>query len=284
MIFVSTGGRKDLSGADHSILLIDNGFDAIEVSAGRHDEFQLAKLKELRSRALISLHNYFPPPKDGFVFNLASTNKEIADCSIALVEKALHWSSELESKYYSFHAGFLLDLTLNELGKKVTSRQLVDRGLAIQLFLERVNMLAQKAQTLGIELLIENNVLSFSNLSEFKKNPFLLATPEEAVYIMNNTPNNVNLLVDVAHLFVTANSLKFEPRLFFEMCNQWIAGYHLSENDGKSDRNEPIREDSWFWKFLKPGLDIYTLEIYNAEIGLLHDQYNLTKKFLKGAI
>jgi sugar phosphate isomerase/epimerase len=280
MIFISTGGRRDLSGGDHAELLVDNGFNAIEVSSGKYEEFQLDKLKRLRNHASISLHNYYPPPKMGFVFNLASTNSEVAESSMKLVENALQWSSELCSKYYSFHAGFLLDPSVDELGKKVLCRQLTDRDLGMQLFLDRVNLLAEKARILGVELLIENNVLTSSNFNVFKENPFLVATPDEAVSVMRNTPQNVNLLVDVAHLYVSSKTLNFAPETYFKLCDEWISGYHLSDNDGTADKNEPITNKSWFWGHIKSGLDVYTIEVYNTELGVLHEQCKLIESVI----
>ena len=65
---------------------------------------------------------------------------------------------------------------------------------------------------------------------------------------MENTNENVNLLIDVAHLKVSSNSLKFNQTMF-EICDPWIKAYHLSDNNGLSDTNEPFSEDAWFWDF-----------------------------------
>ena len=69
------------------------------------------------------------------------------------------------------------------------------------------------------------------------------------------------MLIDVAHLKVSSNSLNFNPKVtFLEKLDEWIAAYHLSENDGTSDDNEKFREDSWFWPFLKKDLIIIVLK------------------------
>ena len=57
----------------------------------------------------------------------------------------------------------------------------------------------------------------------------------ECKKIITKTPKNVKLLVDVAHLKVSAKSLKFDTEKFFNDCNDLIGGYHLSDNDGLSD-------------------------------------------------
>ena len=86
----------------------------------------------------------------------------------------------------------------------------------------------------------------------------------ECKQIISNTPDNIKLLVDVAHLKVSANSLNFECEIF-EKCDDLI-GYHLSDNDGLSDTNNIYDEDAWFWKFLKKNLDYYSIEVYNLDL------------------
>ena len=103
-----------------------------------------------------------------------------------------------------------MDLEVNELGKKVKKRPLNNRSKAVQIFIENVNKLAKIAEEKGIKLLIENNVISAKNYSEFKEDPFLMTQSEECIQVMKSVPNNVRMLVDLAHLKVSSNSLKFD--------------------------------------------------------------------------
>ena len=77
-------------------------------------------------------------------------------------------AKQFGGEYYSFHAGFLLDPNISELGKKVKQRELQDRGLALNLFLNRVNEIDRFAQSLSVRLLVENNVISHFNFKNFK--------------------------------------------------------------------------------------------------------------------
>ena len=110
----------------------------------------------------------------------------------------------------------------------------------------------------------------------FSTNPFLMTSAEECVFVMTNTPKNVNLLIDVAHLKVSAQSQGFDPVDFLNTCRPWIRAYHLSDNDGKSDSNMPISKSSWFWPYLLKNLDYYSLEIYNIDMSVMSDQLSLT--------
>ena len=143
------------------------------------------------------------------------------------------------------------------------SRSLIPRPIGLDLFLERVNAIAGMAAQLGVELLIENNVVSVANLRSFQTNPFLMVELEETRYIMENTPKNINLLIDLGHLNVNARTFGFERMRFLTELNPWIKGYHFSDNDGLSDTNEVVTENSWFWQYLKKNLSYLSLEVYD---------------------
>ena len=96
-------------------------------------------------------------------------------------------------------------------------------------------------------ILLENNVISNANLNHFGTNPFLMTDHLEALQIMNSTDDNVGLLVDVAHLKVSSCSEKFCKYQYLKSTGDFTFAYHLSDNDGKSDTNEEVTTDSWFW-------------------------------------
>ena len=276
MIFVSTGGVSKQPAWKTSEELLNSGIKNIELSAGLYDGDQLQKLKSQKKKINFQLHNYFPPPPKPFVLNLASQDNEIIKKSMDHLEKALHYSAELECSNYSFHAGFLFDPCITSLGKKIRKIKLFDRIEAKKNFIDRVNKISDIALKLGINLQIENNVISLKNYQEFQSNPFLMVTIDECKEIMLQTPSNVSLLVDVAHLKVSSNTLKFSTNNFFNECYEWITSYHLSDNNGKEDTNSEISDQSWFWGFIKKEA-VKTLEIYNMPFKKIYEQYILTK-------
>ena len=265
-VYISTGGFSKVSADEISRKLIEEGIDTIELSGGIHSANVIKNLNKLKNKAKFQIHNYFPPPKIPFVLNLASEDKEIYELSLNHIYHALDCCLELNAKYYSFHAGFLCDLKINELGKKIKKRKLYDRKKSIEIFLERVFLISKKAENLGLKIMIENNVLSQSVKDEFGKNPLLMCDPDECSKIFSETPKKVKFLLDVAHLKVSANSLSFNSYEMFKKCNNFIGGYHLSDNNGFSDSNDSFLEDSWFWKYLKCDLDYYSIEVYKRSI------------------
>jgi hypothetical protein len=280
MIFISTGGRRDKSAIDIALDFYHHGIFQVELSGGLHSESFVADLESIPNDLILQIHNYFPPPAIPFVFNLASDEIDISQLSIDLARNAIKISSALERSIYSFHAGFRINPRSNELGRKLVARELTSRAFALEIFVERVLMLAKEAESLGVRLMIENNVITRSNFNSFGEDPLLLTHPDEIVAVMKRMPKNVGLLLDVAHLKVSSKTLKFDLVGAHELLKPWIQGYHLSDNNGDVDSNEPVTPSSWFWEYIIGNLDSYTLEVYGVSSEDLFAQYLMTKEML----
>ena len=259
-IYISTGGFNKISAIKAIDELKKVGVNDIELSGGKYEPKLLNKIIKFKKLNL-KAHNYFPPAKKPFVMNLASLDKTVYKKSEALVLKAIKLSKDIKSSYYSFHAGFLCDISPKDLGKRV----------------KKISKVAQKH---GIKLMIENNVITKNNLLEFKENPFLMADPEEAKKIISLLPNNVGLLLDVAHLKVSAKTLGFEKSEMFSRLKGRIYGYHLSENNGKRDSNKSFSKNSWFWKYIPKKSEYVSIEVYNQEPKKLLNLLKLVKRKL----
>jgi sugar phosphate isomerase/epimerase len=186
-------------------------------------------------------------------------------------------SKKINANYYSFHGGFLIDPEINTLGRALETKILISKKDGIKNFINSVQILSAEAKKLGMLLLIENNVLTTENLLKYKKNPLLFVRTNEIISIMNKLPSNIGILLDVGHLNISAKTLNFCKYEFIRKCNFWIKGYHLSENNGLHDQNNPIKENSWFWRFLKKNLT-YSLEIKYKNIPSLKKQIKLANK------
>ena len=159
MILVSTGGFKGTSAYKTALKFIENGINCIELSGGAYETVEFWKYQELSEIANLKIHNYFPPPEVPFVFNLASKDPVIAEKSILHARNAIRFSASVGGSIYSFHAGFLLDPKVDDLGQRLYADCLYEEVM-YEPFLERVSTLADYAGRLNVQLLIENNVIS----------------------------------------------------------------------------------------------------------------------------
>lgn len=275
-IYISTGLNKKIPTSKLLRKLRQNKINNIEVSSGLYEKNIFQKLSKLSNLNLL-LHNYFPVPKKPFIINLASKNKIIFNKSLNNLKKAILYSSKLNLKYFSFHAGFLVDPSVKDFGKTSARQVINQRNEVLNLFIKRLNTISKYAKKNNVMILLENNVLTKKNLKRFNKNPFLMTRFEETKKIMKNTNENVRLLIDVAHLKITSKTLNFNPVIYLSKLEKWIEAYHLSDNNGLVDENKNISSNSWFWKYLNKNAKYCTLELKNLNIRNLRSQINLCK-------
>ncbi len=281
MLYLSTGGFSDKSFTQVADALDPNIVKGLELSSGLYSDNLITDLAQVNKKFAIALHNYFPVPKEPFVFNLASCNAQISRMSMEHAKKAIRLSAQFGCPFYSFHAGYLLDPDVSDLGQTIKLNKLIKREIGLKNFLNKVNELADFAQSLNVSILIENNVLSLANLHNFSENPLLMVDEKETEFIFSLVASNVHLLVDVAHLKVSANSLKFNAKNYLKSFESITKGIHLSDNSGEADTNEGFTEDAWFFEHIRLNLDYYSIEVYEKDIEKLQSQYALVAKCLE---
>jgi len=277
-VSISTGGFKDLTGLQAAKFLQKNDIHFIELSGGKYSNNQLKELLKLRHEMSLRVHNYFPPPKLPFVLNLASNDDKILKKTISHIKNSINLAKQFGGEYYSFHAGFRLDPNFKLLGKKFKKIKITNREECLKNFTKQVLKISNFAKKNGIKILIENNVCTQKNFDRFGENPFLLTNYLEVEKFFKLMPNNVRLLIDVAHLKVSAKTEKIDPIKSLMKMNRYVGGYHFSDNDGKIDSNKPFKSNSWFFPYIKKNLSYYSAEIYNENPKKLRQQIKIINK------
>ena len=266
MIYVSTSCSKKTNIRESIQELVNLGIKNIELSGGtEHYESLEDDLINLQIKYDLNflLHNYFPPPKQHFVLNLASNNQAIQDTSLKHIKKAIMLSEKLSADKYAFHAGFFMDPDEDELGKSISKKKLISSEDGMANFIRNFKNLQSK-QT-GVKLYVENNVLSYQNYNNYGCNPFMLTNGD--AYAELKLQTDFNLLLDVAHLKVSCNSLDLNFQNELKYLSSQTDYLHLSDNDGKSDSNLEIKKDSNLFDLLQE-CDLknktISLEIYSG--------------------
>ena len=280
MIYVSTSCVKSNDIKKSINCLINNGFRNIELSGGSQNynglEKDLISIKENKKINFV-LHNYFPPSDIPFVLNLASLNDKIYEMSLSHYKKALDLSKLLGSKKYGLHAGFLIDPDIKNLGKKISKNKLFNRSECIDRFCDAYKILDKYSP--GIKLYVENNVFSYENKIVFEKNPFLFTDFETYNELSNKI--DFNILLDVAHLKVSSNSLSLSFADQFKKLSAKSDYIHISDNDGLSDSNKSLIKESEMFNILSKinyENKIITLEIYES-LSMILKSYDLIDNF-----
>ena len=266
MIYISTSCIKHNKIKDSVEELASNGFKNIELSGGTeyYENFEI-DLIELKSKYNLNYrcHNYFPPPKKHFVLNLASLNDETFQMSFDHLKKVVALSNRLGADKFAFHAGFFIDIKLNEIGKKLSRDKLFDQNEAVERFCSAYRTIKERAE--GVSLFIENNVYSRTNAETYgNENPFMMTNFSE--YQSLREKIDFNLLLDVAHLKVSTKTLGLNWESEFENMINESNYIHISDNDGFHDLNNQLTKSSSLISMLKNSdtkNKDFTLEIYD---------------------
>jgi len=279
MIYISSSCVKHNKINDSIQNLVDNGFINIELSGGTeyYDGFEddLLRLQNKYNLNYIC-HNYFPPPKEHFVLNLASLDDKIYNDTLEHLKSSIILSSKLGAKKFAFHAGFFIDIKVSEIGKKITKENLYDKDKAIQRFCDGYAILKKLADSLDIKLYIENNVFSKTNYETYSgENFFMLTNSKEYEELKKQI--DFNILLDVAHLKVSSNifNLNFEKELKYLINETYYV--HISDNDALHDINNKLEKNSSLVKLLKQQNlkdKDFTLEIYD-DLGSIKETYRI---------
>lgn len=248
--------------SDSVIALAESGIMNIELSGGT--EFyegidnDLLKLED-RYGINFLIHNYFPPPKEEFIINLANKDESEKSKIFKHIKNAIALARALGIDMYSIHPGFTIDILPLTKGLPLSIRkgEVQDKDLAFDTFYRNLDYIIQNMLDGLFKVAIENKETFYKN-----KNCTLLCNASEVFEFLEYYRKNPNIgfLLDLGHLNISSSmqafdKSKFIDNLFYKYKDK-IFEIHLSENDAVSDTHEIIDEYSWQIDILKKYRDI----------------------------
>lgn len=282
-IYFSTGAFQDKNLAEIIAFSLEHKLENIELSSGgSYSPNLLDPVYQTKDKINYLVHNYFPPPAESFVLNLASNDADILNRSHNLCKTAIDLTVSLEAPFYSVHSGFAFNLTPKLLGDPVAQSKISEHNYlpyeqAYKIFVNSIISLNNYARSKGIQLLIENNVVSPLYLAKHGRNALLMSTATEIKQLMQDVnDDNLGFLLDVGHLKVTATALNFKAEDFINQTKPYIKALHLSDNDGETDQNLPFGIEAWFYPFLSQFTHVpWVIEAYRLTWQQMKEQYNI---------
>ena len=225
----------------------------IEISAPHHHQ-TLDELEEIlkgfrENGYALTLHNYFPPPEESFVLNMAAGDDIGKACTQALVKGALRLAIAAGSPLYGIHAGYLARADAKADGTFAFDDELSPYGEALERAVAFINEIAPAYEEAGVRFLVENLFPSP------KKRHSLFCSLEEIREFMSQIPKSVGLLLDLGHLNVSSGIMEFDRDLFIdnyltEFADRLVE-VHISENEGLKDEHLSVKKGSWQLEALK---------------------------------
>jgi len=220
------------------------GLTEIELGNGREYIQDVSPDRFRRYGTRFIVHNYFPPPREPLIVNLASHNSEILQQSRAHIKNSIAFCHDLGCDLFSFHAGFRADP--DDMLVFPKADRVCDYEAAFQTFVDSVKEIDEYAQTKGVKIAVENNVLSSRNVVDGQNPYLLLCTADEFEEFWHRIDSsNVGLLLDLGHLKVTSHWLRFDRYRFIDRLAGKVFAFHLHENDGLDDQHLQLDDTSW---------------------------------------
>jgi sugar phosphate isomerase/epimerase len=221
-----------------------------------------------------------PLNPEELVINLASEDREIRFHSANHLRELIQLTAQTGGRWFSFHAGFSADPVPDSLGRRwVLMNKPLPLSDAYERYWEEVARLAQFARESGVSLLIENNILTAENLDAIGPDVLLLANPEDILMHSEALPTGVSLLIDVAHLEVSARVFRSdESRKVLN--SPAVRAYHFSNTNGDFDTGEVLTGKEAFWAHIHGGSAYATLEIRSNDVSTLQAQLRLVEQLM----
>jgi endonuclease IV len=276
-------------------IFLSHNIRNVELS-GIHNYENFQQLKKKinyfkRKGMKFTFHNYFPAPKKEIVLNLISRNKNNYLLSEKLIKNSLKLAYYTGVNIYGFHPGYLKESYIknNKFYFKNLPYQNYERSY--QLFIDRLVKILNKNKKY-----LKKVQLSLENLFPLPRH--------EKMSLMNNfdeiekifdlkifKQNKLKLLLDLGHLEISSNLLKFDKNLeldkILKKYKNRINEVHLSGNNLIEDLHLRVKNNPWQLeklKLLKKKLKkktIYVIESRNLKINQIVRDYETISKILK---
>ncbi len=257
--------------------LAESGIRHIELSGGTdyYETIEQDLLNFGRQYGLTyACHAYFPPPEEPFVVNLASCDDEIYQQSIEHYVKCIGLLKRIGCRTLSVHAGFLTRIGVGEIGKRLQGEVVYEEEAAYERFIRAYRQIDGLCEGAGITLFLENNVLSGENYRVFGGRNLMMMTDYKSIMRMKEQLT-FRLLLDLGHLHVSCHTLGLDYREECRKLGAHARWLHISDNDGKWDAHQPLREEGSIVKAWK--------ELYDRKIPITLETVGDMKEILQSA-
>ncbi|MFC1729976.1 sugar phosphate isomerase/epimerase family protein [candidate division KSB1 bacterium] len=188
------------------------------------------------------VHNYFPPPKEAFVFNLASNDKSVLKRSLELAKQAVKLCNKMGAPIYSVHTGYRQDPGLGF--KFDVKGPAILYNDAINIFKKSLKEIADFAHDHSVKIGFENQPAKNPH-GDVKEFITFIKAEEFNSIVKEIGPEKIGVVLDIAHLENAATIMKFDIDSFIEDVRENVIELHVCDNDENSVHTHvPLKESS----------------------------------------
>lgn len=185
------------------------------------------------------VHHYFPPPQKQFIINLASSDEKILNRSLNQILNSIDFCEKFNINFLSIHSGFRVDPDIN---LKFNTKKIPKYENSFNIFVDSVKKIVDHAENSNVKIAVENNVIARHNLIDGENKLLLMCEANEFENLFKEVRSeNLGILLDLGHLKVNANILKFDMNTFVNRTKKYVSAVHIHENNGFIDEHNCIK-------------------------------------------
>jgi len=248
-IFLSTTFASDQSSIE-DVLAICKDHDITQVELGSNHCYEEAPGDIVGNYSFTFLvHNYYPPPEEQIVVNIASLDDAIRRQSISHIKNSIDFCRQIGAQLYTFHPGFLTDPRSANIDSSNYDFCFLDQDLHGTVYDESFALMCDaleeivefnKAQGVRIALETEGSVTRSGHL--------LMQQPKEYEELFKKfKAEDLGINLNIGHLGLAANAFGFPANCLVDLLADRVVAMELSHNDGVTDDHKPLVEGAWYW-------------------------------------
>lgn len=288
-VFVSTTFLPDDTPIGEAIAMCRaHGLRSLEL--GSNHAYEADPIAAVQGHGLRCIvHNYFPPPPESFVVNLASLDDDICRRSRAHVARSIDYCRRVGALLYTVHPGFLSDPTAPSRGTNNYDFLFADASVdgatyerAYTRMLDSLAWATAAAADAGVRIAIETEG------SVAKQDRLLMQRPEEFERLFTRfSPEALGISLNIGHLRLASEAFGFAPSVLVDTVADYVVAFELSHNDGVTDDHRPLLPGAWYWDVVTDArfVDAFKiLEFRNVTPDAVVANVALLHKYLAGGM
>lgn len=212
------------------------------------------KLMDIKDDFNFLMHNFFPPSKERFILNIASTDNSVRNRSLSFIKKSIDFALKIDTRIYTIHPGFLVD-PIGESKKSINydfdfgdtgSLNFLQYNEYFKRFIESVNIIDDYIAEKNIKVAIETQ-------GSFNKKDFMFfdKANDYCSFCRKNNSEKIGINLNLGHLNLASQAWGFDKNRVIEILGSKLIAVEISHNEGKEDEHRSLKANTWYTAILK---------------------------------
>lgn len=216
-----------------------------------YEEGLISFLKQQGSNYL--MHNFFPPPQERFILNIASVDEGVRRKSLDFIRNSVDVAEEIGCRIYTIHPGFISDPEAESASLDNYDFQFASSTLSKELRQKSWDNFF--ASLIDISFYVKGKKITVAletQGSVSKKDFMLFSTLKDFFSFLNDSrADNIGVNLNLAHLNLSSKAWGYDMFRAIDMLKPRIKAVEVSHSDSSRDSHQALAKDGWYIDLLR---------------------------------